>query len=66
MNFYFEICIFLKDALAKEKSWLEDIKNAKGNTEVNSLKQADCINKSGIYHFGLIQNSQNLVNERLF
>jgi len=40
-------------AIAKEKSWLEEIKDAKGNTEANSLKQAAQINEFGVYDFGL-------------
>jgi hypothetical protein len=28
------------DAIAKEKSWLEEIRYSKGNTEASSLKQA--------------------------
>jgi hypothetical protein len=34
---------------------LEDIKNAKGNTEANSLKQAERINSTGIFDFGVIE-----------
>jgi len=31
-------------AIAKEKTWLEDIKDSRGNTSANSLKQANQIN----------------------
>ena len=48
-----------KDAIAKEKTWLEDIKDSKGNTEANSLKQASRINKTGIFDFGLKSDSFN-------
>ena len=40
-----------------------DIKASKGNTEANSLKQADRINSTGIYEFGLKEVKKgNLVN----
>jgi len=43
-----------KESIAKEKSWLVDIKDAKGNTEANSLKQeAELINQKGIYDISL-------------
>ncbi|CAF0824304.1 unnamed protein product, partial [Brachionus calyciflorus] len=44
------------DAIAKERAWLEDIKDSKGNTEANSLKQAKRINEFGIFDFGLTTN----------
>jgi len=40
-------------SISKEKSWLEEIKDSKGNTEANSLKQAIRINQTGIFDFGL-------------
>ncbi|RNA31079.1 E3 ubiquitin-ligase RNF213-like [Brachionus plicatilis] len=46
------------DAISKEKNWLKDIKESMGNTEANSLKQADRINKFGIFDFGLKANSK--------
>ena len=48
-----------KEAIAKEKSWLEEIKNAKGNTEANSLKQTERINQTGIFDFGLRTENLN-------
>jgi len=45
----------LKAAIAKEKAWLEEIKDAKGNTEANSLKQAERINQSGIINLSLTE-----------
>jgi hypothetical protein len=41
------------DAIVKEKLWLEGIIENKGNTGLNSLKQAQCINQNGVYFFGL-------------
>jgi E3 ubiquitin-protein ligase RNF213 len=41
------------NSIAKEKSWLEEIKDSKGNTEANSLKQATRINETGIFYIGL-------------
>ena len=43
-------------SISKEKSWLEEIKDSKGNTEANSLKQAIRINETGIFDFGLEPN----------
>ena len=40
------------DAIAKEKSWLEEIRYSKGNTEASSLKQAERINRTGVFSFG--------------
>jgi hypothetical protein len=45
--------VYSKNAIAKEKSWLEEIKDSKGNTEANSLKQAVKISDYGVYEFGL-------------
>ncbi len=45
----------MKAAIAKEKAWLEEIKDAKGNTEANSLKQAKRINQNGIINISLAQ-----------
>jgi hypothetical protein len=45
--------VYSKNAIAKEKSWLEEIKDSKGNTEANSLKQAVKINDYGVYELGL-------------
>ena len=39
--------------IAKETSWLEDIKESKQNTGLNSLKQASRINQKGIYMIGI-------------
>ena len=53
----YKLFLFIQDAIAKEKSWLEEIKDSKGNTEANSLKQAARINKTGIFDFGLKSDS---------
>ena len=56
LRFIFKLLSY-QDAIAKEKSWLEEIKDSKGNTEANSLKQAARINKTGIFDFGLKSDS---------
>lgn len=48
--------MLFKNAIAREKSWLEEVKDSKGNTEVNSLKQAVKINNYGVYEFGLVDD----------
>lgn len=59
MNQNFYILYILQDAIAKEKSWLQDVKDQKGNTEANSLKKAKDINDHGIYEFELQQSAFN-------
>jgi len=41
------------DVIAKERQWIDDVKNSKGNTEASTLKQAGKINERGIYEVAL-------------
>ena len=40
-------------SISTQKSWPEDIKDSKGNTEANSIRQALRINQTWVYDFGL-------------
>ena len=43
----------MQASIAGELSWLEEIKNSKGNTEANTIKQTKAINDYGVYEIGI-------------
>ena len=58
-----ELLFRLKSIIAKEKSWLEDVKHSKGNTEASTLKQGTRINHRGIYEVSLRKADPNVSPE---